>query len=83
LSAAKYAEWVSWCRSVGLLIRIQNVCSTNRVWLLVRREIFVFSASSRLALGPTQSPIQQVLGKLCLGVKWEEREAVHLSQSIA
>jgi hypothetical protein len=31
--------------------------------------IFVFSTTSRLALGPTQSPIQWVPGALSLGVK--------------
>jgi hypothetical protein len=34
-----------------------------------------------LALGPTQPPIQWVLGALSLGVKWQEREADHLPPS--
>jgi hypothetical protein len=32
---------------------------------------------SRLALGPTQPPIQYVRGALSLGVKWPGREADH------
>jgi hypothetical protein len=33
-------------------------------------EIFLFSTASRPVLGPTQPPIQWVLGALSLGVKW-------------
>jgi hypothetical protein len=43
--------------------------------------IFVFIAVSRLALGPTQPPIQWVPGALSLGVMRPGREADHLSPS--
>jgi hypothetical protein len=39
--------------------------------------IFLFSTVSRLALGPTQPPIQLVAGALSLGVKRPGREADH------
>jgi hypothetical protein len=42
-----------------------------------KREIFLFSTVSRLALGSTQSPIQWVLGAVSLDVKWPGREADH------
>jgi hypothetical protein len=44
-----------------------------------RRElgIFLLVIASRPALGPTQPPIQWVLGALSLGVKWPGRESVH------
>jgi hypothetical protein len=38
---------------------------------------FLFSTSSRLTLGPTQPPIQWVLGALSPGVKRQGREADH------
>jgi len=37
--------------------------------------IFLSTAVSRTALGPTQRPIQWVPGALSLGVKWPGREA--------
>jgi hypothetical protein len=37
--------------------------------------IFLFTTVSRLAVGPTQSPIQWVTGVLSLGVKRPGREA--------
>jgi hypothetical protein len=39
--------------------------------------IFVFSIASRLALGPTQPPIQRVSGALSPGVKRQGRGADH------
>jgi hypothetical protein len=47
-----------------------------------RRElgIFLFTTTSRIALGPTQPPIQWVRGALSLGVKRSEREADHSPQ---
>jgi hypothetical protein len=38
---------------------------------------------SRMALGPTQPPIQWVLGSLSLGVKWPGHEADHSPPSTA
>jgi hypothetical protein len=40
-------------------------------------EIFLFTTATRSALGPTQPPIQWVLGALSLGVKRPGREADH------
>jgi hypothetical protein len=37
--------------------------------------IFLYTTTSRTALGPTHPPIQWVLGALSLGVKWPGREA--------
>jgi hypothetical protein len=48
-----------------------------------RLGMFLFTTMSRLALGPTQPPIQWVLGTLTLGVKWLVCEAVHLPLSSA
>jgi hypothetical protein len=45
--------------------------------------IFLFTTASRMALGPTQPPIQWVPGDLSLGVKWPRREADHLLPSSA
>jgi hypothetical protein len=39
--------------------------------------IFLFTTASRMALGPTQPPIQRVPGALSLGVKWPGLEADH------
>jgi hypothetical protein len=39
--------------------------------------IFLFTTASRMALGPTQPPIQWVPGALSLGVKQPEREVDH------
>jgi hypothetical protein len=45
--------------------------------------IFLLTTKSRTALGPTQPPIQWVLGALSLGVKWPGREADHSPPSSA
>jgi hypothetical protein len=45
--------------------------------------IFLFTAASRTALGPTQPLIQWVLGVLSLGIKWPGREADHSPPSSA
>jgi hypothetical protein len=45
--------------------------------------IFLFTTASRMALGPTQPPIQWVSGALSLGVKRPEREADHSLPSSA
>jgi hypothetical protein len=45
--------------------------------------IFLFTTTSRTALGPTQPPIQWVPGALSLGVKRPGREADHLPPSSA
>jgi hypothetical protein len=48
-----------------------------------RKEIFLFSVISRLALGPTQPSIQWVPGALFPGVKWQGHEADHVPPSSA
>jgi hypothetical protein len=45
--------------------------------------IFLFTTACRVALGPTQPPIQWVPGALSLGVKWLGREADHSTPSSA
>jgi hypothetical protein len=45
--------------------------------------IFLFTTMSRMALGPTQPPIQWVPGALSLGEKWLECEADHSPPSSA
>jgi hypothetical protein len=45
--------------------------------------VLVFTTASRLALGPTQPPIQRVPGAFCLGVKRPAREADHSPPSSA
>jgi hypothetical protein len=45
--------------------------------------IFLFITASGTAMGPTQPPIQWVLGALSLGVKWPGREADHSPLSSA
>jgi hypothetical protein len=47
------------------------------------QEIFLFFTPARLALGPTHSPIQWVLGAILLGVKWQGHEADHSPPPIA
>jgi hypothetical protein len=48
-----------------------------------RDEIFLFTAASRLVLGPTQPPIQWAPEALSLGVKRPGREADHSPPSSA
>jgi hypothetical protein len=48
-----------------------------------RLGIFLFTIMSRLALGPTQPPIQCIPGALSLGVKWLGCEADHSPPSSA
>jgi len=44
--------------------------------------IFLFATASRPALGPTQPPIQWVLGALSLGVKRPERKAAEIKECV-
>jgi hypothetical protein len=44
---------------------------------IARRDIFLFSTSSRADLGLIQSPIEWIPGALSPGVKRPEREADH------
>jgi hypothetical protein len=50
---------------------------TAWVKFLVRCKIYLYSTASRLALGPTQPPIQRVTGMLSPGVKHQRYEADH------
>jgi hypothetical protein len=50
----------------------------TRVQFLAQAGIFLFTTTSRLALGPTQPPFQWELGSSsCGGVKQQGREAEH------
>jgi hypothetical protein len=49
---------------MGWMVRVLEF---NSQWGL---EIFLFTTVSRMVLGPTQPPVQWVLGSLSLGVKW-------------
>jgi hypothetical protein len=42
--------------------------------------IFLFTTTSRMALGPTQPPIQWVPGAVPLGINWPGHEADHSPQ---
>jgi hypothetical protein len=79
-------EWVFWfkklsCQTLGVGIAkwynadygLDDWWFESRQWLA----IFIFTTVSRLALGPTQLPIQWVSGALSLGVKRPGREADH------
>jgi len=66
--------------------RISNVLDTHptgwTIWFLGfdswrGLRIFLFTIVSRTALGPSQPPVQWVLGVLSLGVKRPVREADH------
>jgi hypothetical protein len=47
------------------------------------QKIFLFSTTARSALGPTQPPLQGVLGSLFLWVKCPGHKAYHLPLSVA
>jgi hypothetical protein len=59
--------------------------SSGVLWFDSRRGlgILLFTTASRMALGPTQPPIQWVPGSLSLGVKRPGREAYHSPPSSA
>jgi hypothetical protein len=47
------------------------------------QEIFLLATTSRIVLGPSQPPIQWVLGAISLGVKWMGNETDHSPPSNA
>jgi hypothetical protein len=63
--------------STGWMIKVLGF---NSQWGL---GIFLFTTASRMALGPTQPPIQWVLRALSLGVKQSGHEADHSQPSSA
>jgi hypothetical protein len=65
------------CWATGWTIRVLEFDSQQRLG------IFLFITTSRMALGPTQPPIQWVPGALSLGVKQPGCEADHLPPSSA
>jgi hypothetical protein len=62
---------------MGWMIRVLEF---NSQWVL---GIFLFTTMSRMALGPTQPPIQWVTGALSLGIKQLGHEADHSPPSSA
>jgi hypothetical protein len=54
-----------------------------KVQVPIRSRIFIYSISSRLALGPTQPPVLWVQETLSAGIKRKGREADHLAPTIA
>jgi hypothetical protein len=66
---------------IALGYRLDN--RGSRVQFPAGAGIFLFTTMSRMALGPTQPPIQWVPGALSLGVKRLEREADHSPPSSA
>jgi hypothetical protein len=59
-----------------------NTCSRIR-FLVGAGNFFFFTTTSRMALGPTQPPIQWLPGALSLGVKQLVHEADHSPPSSA
>jgi hypothetical protein len=55
----------------------------SRVQFLVGAGVFLFTTMSRMALEPTQLPIQGVQEAFSLGVKWPGHEADHSPPSSA
>jgi hypothetical protein len=73
--SGKFERMRSW--ATGWTIEVLGFDSRRRLG------IFLFTATSRTALEPTQLPIQGVPGALFLGVKWLGREADHSPPSSA
>jgi hypothetical protein len=69
--------------SVGIALGYGLDDRGSRVRFPAEAVIFLLTAASRTALGPTQPPIQGVPGALSLGVKRPEREADHSPVSSA
>jgi hypothetical protein len=69
--------------SVGIALSYGMDDRGSRVRLPAGLEIFIFTTVSRTALGPTQPPIQWVLGAISLRVKRPDREADHSPPSSA
>jgi hypothetical protein len=66
-----------WCWAAGWTIGVLGFDSQQGLG------IFLFTAASRVVLGPTQPPIQGVSGALSLGVKRPGRETDHSPPSSA
>jgi hypothetical protein len=69
--------------SVGIALGYGPYHRISRVRLPTGLGIFIFTAASRTALGPTQPPIQWVRGALSLEVKRSGREAARSPPSSA
>jgi hypothetical protein len=69
--------------SVGIALGYGLDDRGTRVRFPALAGIFLFTTASRTALGPTQPPIQCVIGALSLEVKWPGREADYTSPSSA
>jgi hypothetical protein len=69
--------------SVGIALGYWLDDRGSRLRFPVGLGIFLFTTSSRTALGPTQPPILWVPGDLSIGVQQPGREADHSSPSSA
>jgi hypothetical protein len=69
--------------SVGITLGYGLDNRGSRVRFLAGIGIFLFITASRMALGPTQPPIQWVPGALSLGIKRPGYEADHSPPSTA
>jgi hypothetical protein len=73
----------------SLLVMFRFVLYIDRRWLIEkpgfdsqgRQKIIQYSKASKPLFGPTQIPVQWVLGALSLRVKWMEHEADHSPSS--
>jgi hypothetical protein len=65
------------CLTVSTATRLRAVPSDDRGSVPGEVGNFFFDTMSRPVLGPTQPPIQWVLGAISLGVKRPRREADH------
>jgi hypothetical protein len=75
---------VSWDSSVGIATKLW--AGQQKSWGLTPgrgKRFFLFSVTSRLALGPTQPPVQWVLEAVSPRVKQQGHEADHSSPSSA
>jgi hypothetical protein len=88
LANATATEVGKWLSAINVLPLSFLDTSQNNDWLRAGRprgrssspsmvKNFLFSMSFRPDLGPTQPPIQWVLGALSLGVEWQGHEADH------
>jgi hypothetical protein len=90
LSSSAWMSYMSCSKAVDEIVHLLQ-CSPYKDWIRAgwrrirefRVKNFLFSISSRLDLGPTQSPIQWISGVISPGVEWPGREADHSTRTSA